>query len=270
MSNKEMSAKFRALHAPGNFLILANAWDAGSARLIADCGAPAIATTSAGVAWACGYPDGDALPIKELVHVVEAISRVITVPLSVDSEGGYSNTAKEVGENIAAIARAGAVGINLEDGTGPVDLMCAKIDAIKGAVAKAGLDIFINARIDVLLKKLAPPENAIEETLSRAKRYREAGADGIFVPRISKLDEIKLVSSSIGGLPLNAMATSGLAGASELRAAGARRLSAGASVSRVAISAARHATEAFLKDGLSDAMLGEIKDQTNMNALLAR
>lgn len=270
MSNKEMLAKFRALHAPGNFLILANAWDAGSARLIVECGAPAIATTSAGVAWACGYPDGNALPVKQLVNVVEAIVRVINVPLSVDSEGGYSDNAKEVGENIAAIARAGAVGINLEDGQSSPDLMCAKIDAIKGAVSKAGLDLFINARIDVLLKNLVPPEKGIEETLARAKRYREAGADGIFVPRISKLDEIKLVSSSIGGLPLNAMAVPGLANAAELRAAGARRLSAGAGVSRVAIGAARRVSEAFLKSGRADDILSEVKDQTNMNALLTR
>ena len=85
------ASTFRDLHAPGSFLILPNAWDAGSARLIESCGAPAIATTSAGVAWACGYPDGDALPVRRLAAVVQSIVRVISVPLSVDSEGGYSN-----------------------------------------------------------------------------------------------------------------------------------------------------------------------------------
>jgi 2-methylisocitrate lyase-like PEP mutase family enzyme len=268
--SKERAAKFRALHAPGQFLILANAWDAGSARLIEDCGAPAIATTSAGVAWACGYADGNALPTKLLLQVVENITRVISVPLSVDSEGGYSDDPKKVAETITGLARAGAVGINLEDGKGTVDLLCAKIDAIKSSVAKAGLDIFINARIDVLLHKLVAPEKSIEEVIARAKRYREAGCDGIFVPRISKPGEIKTVAAAVAPLPLNVMGIPGLAPASELKAAGARRLSAGAGVSRAALSLARRLTESFLKDGRSDDIFGEVKDQTNMNALFPR
>jgi 2-methylisocitrate lyase-like PEP mutase family enzyme len=268
--SKERVAKFRALHLPGQFLILANAWDAGSARLIEDCGAPAIATTSAGVAWACGYADGNALPTKLLLQVVENITRVISVPLSVDSEGGYSDDPKKVAETITALARAGAVGINLEDGKGTVDLLSAKIDAIKSSVAKAGLDIFINARIDVLLHKLVAPEKSIEDVIARAKRYREAGCDGIFVPRISKPEEIKAVSAAVAPLPLNVMAIPGLVPASELKAAGARRLSAGAGVSRAALSLSRRLAEGFLKEGRSDDIFSEVKDQTNMNALFPR
>ena len=103
--SKERAAKFRSLHAPGQFLTLANAWDAGSARLIENCGAPAIATTSAGVAWACGYADGNALPTKLLLQVVENITRVISVPLSVDSEGGYSDDPKQVAEVLEHVRR---------------------------------------------------------------------------------------------------------------------------------------------------------------------
>jgi 2-methylisocitrate lyase-like PEP mutase family enzyme len=270
MTNKEPSARFRALQAPGEFLILANAWDAGSARLIEDCGAPAIATTSAGLAWSCGYPDGHALPTTRLAQAVEAIARVITVPLSVDSEGGYSDEPKQVAETIVTLARSGAVGINLEDGTGTADLMCAKIDAIKGALARAGLDLFINARIDVLLRKLSSPENAIAETVARAKRYAQAGCDGIFVPRISKPDEIKTVAAAVAPLALNVMAVPGLATAAELRALGARRLSAGGGVARAALSVTRRLAEMFLKEGRSDDLYAEIKDQTNINALFGR
>ena len=118
--------QFRRLHQDG-ILLLANAWDAGSARLIESLGAKAIATTSAGVAWAHGYPDGDALPFDLLVATTAEITRIVTVPLTVDSEGGYSDDPAAVGESIARLIGAGAAGINLEDGAGTPDLLCAKI-----------------------------------------------------------------------------------------------------------------------------------------------
>src|SRR6188768_1730722 len=105
---------FHKLHAPGELLILPNAWDAGSARIIESCGATAIATSSAAVAWALGYPDGNALPPAMLTRTIEAIVRVIDIPLTVDSEAGYSDDPIEAAENVAAFASAGAVGINIE------------------------------------------------------------------------------------------------------------------------------------------------------------
>src|SRR5262249_36246271 len=109
---------FRRLHEPGKPLLLPNAWDAGSARLIEACGAAAIATTSAGLAWSRGYPDGNALPPRVLAAVVEEIARVLSVPLTVDSEGGYSTDPPATGDTVAPRAGAGAVGVNLEDGGG--------------------------------------------------------------------------------------------------------------------------------------------------------
>jgi hypothetical protein len=156
---------FRRLHQDG-LLILANAWDAGSARLIESLGAPAIATTSAGVAWAHGYADGDLLPVPLLLATVHDIARVNRVPLTVDCEGGYSSDPAAVGETIAAVVEAGGVGINLEDGSGPPDLLCAKIEHIKRAVARRGADVFVNARTDVYLRSLAPA-GARRETLAR-------------------------------------------------------------------------------------------------------
>ena len=154
-----MSNSFRELHA--NFLILPNAWDAGSARLIESRGAKAIATSSAALAWSCGYPDGNALPIDVLARTVASIARVISIPLSVDSEGGYSDDPAQVEENFFAIADAGAVGCNLEDGSGTVELMCAKIEAAKRGAARAGVDLFVNARIDVVLRQLVAPAELI-------------------------------------------------------------------------------------------------------------
>lgn len=261
---------FRSLHAPGEFLILPNAWDAGSARIIESAGARAIATSSAVVAWANGYPDDNALPPRVLTRVIESIVRAIGVPLSVDSEAGYSNDPAKVAEHVFDFVSAGAVGINLEDGTGSPDLLCLKIGAAKQAAAKAGVDLFVNARVDVLLKKLVPREQAMEEILARVTRYRDAGADGIFLPLLADPDEIQTVVRAIDPLPLNVMAIPGLAPAAELRRLGVRRLSAGPAVARAAISLTMELAGAFLADGDSDRLYSHIKDKTDMNALFKR
>ena len=261
---------FRSLHDPGEFLILPNAWDAGSARIIESVGASAIATSSAAVAWANGYSDGHFLPPHVLVRTIEAITRAIDVPLTVDSEGGYSSDPEIVGKNIFDFVSAGAVGINIEDSTESPDLLCAKIEAAKRAGDKAGVDLFVNARVDVLLKKLVPREKAIDEILIRVPRYRDAGADGIFIPLLSDPDEIQTVARAIDPLPLNVMAIPGLAPAAELRRLGVRRLSAGASIGRAAISLTVQLATGFLADGQSDAVYQHITDKTDMNALFKR
>lgn len=253
---------FRELHASGRFLILPNAWDAGSARIIESCGAAAIATTSAAVAWAHGYPDGNALPPRLLARTVEEIARVIKVPLTVDSEGGYSSDPAAVAENVHAFASAGAVGINLEDGRDPVDLHCAKIEAVKKRVP----DLFVNARIDVILKKLVPREEAIDEIARRAARYREAGCEGIFVPFLTDRDEIRAVVQAIDPLPLNVMALGTLPPAGELRDLGVRRLSAGAGIGRAVIGLTKELATAFLRDGDSAALF-QRADLSDINSL---
>lgn len=140
---------FRQLHQQG-VLLLANVWDAGTARLVESLGAKAIATTSAGVAWSLGYPDGDALPIAKLADAVAGIARVLRVPLTVDCESSYSDDPATVADNIARLIDAGAVGINIEDGDQAPALLCAKIEQIRRTCARLGIDLFINARTDVL------------------------------------------------------------------------------------------------------------------------
>ncbi len=112
-------------------LILPNAWDAGSARLFEEAGAKAIATTSAGVGWALGYPDGNALPVEKLAALVENITNAIRVPLTVDVEGGYTDDPKKIPHNLKPILEAGAVGINIEDGEGAPDLLARKIEQVR-------------------------------------------------------------------------------------------------------------------------------------------
>ncbi|HYR27124.1 MAG TPA: isocitrate lyase/phosphoenolpyruvate mutase family protein [Thermoanaerobaculia bacterium] len=261
MNENERTATFRRLHAPGELLILPNAWDAWSARIVETCGAPAIATTSAAVAWSLGYPDGDAVPPKTVARMIESIARVLSVPLTVDCEGGYSDDPARVGEHVRDFVNAGAAGINLEDSTSSPELLAAKIEAAK----RTG--VFVNARVDVLLKQLVPREQAIEEIIARAARYRDAGTDGIFVPLLSDPKEIETVVRAIDPLPLNVMAVPGLATAPELKRLGVRRLSAGPAVARAAINITRQLAAGFLADGNSDALYEHHGEKIDMNAL---
>ena len=266
MKNPDLATAFHALHRGPELLILANAWDGGSARLIESLGARAIATTSAGVAWAHGYPDGDALPVPLVVATAQAIARVIRVPLTMDIEAGYSDDPDAVGRLAGELIEAGAVGINLEDGSKPPDLLCAKIARIRRVAAELGVDLFVNARIDVYLRRLGPEADRLAETRARAARYRDAGASGIFVPGLVEPPAIAAIAGAIE-LPLNVLAWPGLPPAAELARLGVRRLSAGSGVAQGALTRARALAAGFLRDGHLEAVDGAITHR-DMNALL--
>jgi 2-methylisocitrate lyase-like PEP mutase family enzyme len=267
--DRTTSSAFRNLHAPGTLLILPNAWDAGSARIIEECGAAAIATTSSGLSWSRGYPDGNVLPVKVLAAAIAEITRAVRIPVTADIEAGYSDDPAAVGEVVAAVVDAGAVGINLEDGTKPPDLLCAKIEAAKRVAARAGVDLFVNARTDVYLRRLTEPARAADATVERALRYRAAGCDGVFAPLLADAPGIRVVVAGIAPLPLNLMVTSGLAPASELRTLGVRRLSAGGAIAAAALGVVRRLATAFLNGGRSEDLLGDGVEYAGMNALLA-
>ena len=258
---------FHELHRPGHVLVLPNAWDAGSARLVESCGAEAIATSSAAVAWAHGYADGQAIPFQRVLDGVAAIARVVSIPVSADVEAGYSTDPAAVGEHIAAVVGAGAVGVNLEDGRESPDVTAAKIEAARAAAEHAGVRLYINARTDVYLKKLVPPERAVEETLARAARYRDAGASGLFVPRLSAQGEIRAIAAGTT-LPLNVLMLPGLASIEELGAWGVRRVSAGTGVALAALAAARDAVAQVLSTGSYDTMFARA-GSVDMNGLLS-
>jgi 2-methylisocitrate lyase-like PEP mutase family enzyme len=205
-----------------------------------------------------------------LANAVEEITRIVRVPVSADIEGGYSHDPAVVAEIVAAVVGAGAVGVNLEDGADAPDLLGAKIEAAKGAAARAGVDLFVNARIDVYLRGLVPAERAVEETLARAALYRAAGCDGVFAPRLAAPAEVRAVVAAIAPLPLNLLAVPGLASAADLQAWGVRRLSAGSALAAAALGVTRSLTTVFLQDGRSDALFGAPIEYGKMNALLAR
>jgi 2-methylisocitrate lyase-like PEP mutase family enzyme len=240
-----MNKTFRQLHEAG-LLMLPNAWDAGSARLIESLGAKAVATTSAGLAWSLGYADGGALPIDPLVGAIRAIARVLSVPLSVDIEGGYSDDPAAVADLVAAVIDAGAVGINLEDGGASPELTCAKIGAARKSAGDAGVDLFVNVRTDVYLRKLATSAGAVAEVNRRAALYRSAGCDGVFVPGVRDLAQMQAIAASIHPLPLNVMLVPGLPSVAELEASGVRRLSAGSAIAQASLGYARRLVGDFL------------------------
>jgi 2-methylisocitrate lyase-like PEP mutase family enzyme len=246
MSNSP-AENFHRLHREG-LLCLANAWDAGSARVIEARGARAIATTSAGLAWAQGYADGDCLPISSLLHAVQSICRVVRVPVTIDIESGYSSSAQAVGETVAALIDLGVVGINIEDGNDHPDVLCAKIESVRTVAERLGVALFVNARTDVLLRRLAAGDEAVEMVLARAARYGEAGADGLFVPYLREPQAITAVADATK-LPLNVMAMPGLPAPEELARLGVRRLSAGAALAEAMLQQLDAAAGAFLAAG---------------------
>jgi len=257
-------AAFRALHGGPAPLILVNAWDAGSAKLMASLGATAIATTSAAVAWAHGWPDGDTLPRDLLLTSLRAIVGAVVVPVSADVEGGFSDDPATVGALVAEVVAAGVVGINIEDGSAPPDLLVAKIAAIRAACGDA---VFINVRTDVYLRGLAVPEARVAETLRRGALYAEAGADGLFIPGVTMASEIgELVAGT--SLPLNVLARPGLPNAVALGALGVRRLSAGSGVAEAAWAATRARATAFLHNGDSDVLCEGGGNYSIINALM--
>ena len=258
---------FRGLHQDG-LLLLANAWDAGSAKLIEKQGAKAIATTSAGVAWSLGYPDGDALPLAKLADAVANIARVLKVPLTTDMESGYSDNPATVADNALRLIDAGAVGINLEDGNGAPALLCAKIEAIKNAAAKAGSELFVNSRTDVYLAGLAPEPKRVEETLARGRSYRDAGADGFFVPGVVAENDIRAIASGVD-LPLNVMTRPALPGTRELESWGVRRLSAGPFLTASAYTRVAGLAKRFLADGVSAPLIEDAMGYSDINAWFA-
>jgi 2-methylisocitrate lyase-like PEP mutase family enzyme len=243
---------FRALHLNREQpLILPNAWDAGSARIVESLGASAVATTSAGVAWALGYPDGNRMPIDTLASLAARIVRAVRVPVSIDVEAGYSDDPTTTAANVMAVVRDGVAGINIEDGKDAPAVLARKIEAIKRAAAAAGLDLFINARSDVYLQNLVPDDKKVQETLARAATYAAAGADGLFVPALTDPSAIEKVTSGTA-LPVNLLAWPGLGSASELARLGVRRLSAGSGFSQMLWQQFAALARSFLSDGNSE------------------
>ena len=262
----QLAVTFRKLHTESQPLCLANAWDAGSARMIESLGATAIATTSAGVAWALGYSDGNLLPIQSLAVLAANIVRLIRVPLSVDFEAGFSDLPAVVGQNIKPLLDAGVAGINVEDGRDSPDLLLEKIEEIKRCAIAHGTDLFVNVRTDVFLQGLVAEDKRLEETIARGCRYQAAGADGFFVPGLAERAQIRAIVEAVH-LPLNVMAWPGQSGTDALAKIGVRRLSAGSAIPQVLWAHAEELAKEFLAHGRSEPLYKTYKPHQALQAL---
>ncbi|WNG35561.1 isocitrate lyase/phosphoenolpyruvate mutase family protein [Archangium violaceum] len=259
------AARFRALHAPGQLLILANAWDAVSARLIESIGGSAIATSSAAMAWAHGAPDGERLPFDRLLAATRDIVRAVHVPVSVDFERGYSKSPVEVADAICRLSEVGVVGVNLEDGAEPPELLAAKLSASREALRREGRDVFLNARTDVILRRMVSGPQALDEVVRRARRYVDAGCDGVFVPGSLTAEELARVVEEVR-VPLNVWAAPTLPPPEQLRAIGVRRVSVGPRLVLTALSAVRRDAEQVLAGRWAPAPEGATPAYAELNA----
>jgi len=225
-------------------LVLPNAWDAATARLVEAEGFPAIATTSAGVAAALGYADGGAVPAREMIEAVARIARAVKVPVTADIEHGYAASPDAVADVVLRVIAAGAVGINLEDiAPGAPDLEAIalqtdKIAAVVRASANAGVRIVINARTDGFLKAIGAPEARLGVAIERGNAFLAAGADCVFVPGVRDAETIRALVAGING-PVNILAGPGSPSLKELEKLGVARVSLGSGPSRAALGVVR-------------------------------
>jgi 2-methylisocitrate lyase-like PEP mutase family enzyme len=233
--------------------------------MVAAAGAQAIATTSAGVSWSLGRPDGQSLTREQMAEVVARIAHTVDLPVTADVEGGYGTDPDAVAATVHAVIEAGAVGINLEDSGAPggglfdAEAQAARIRAARAAAKDAGLsELFVNVRTDVYLFGIGEPEGRLDDVLARAAAYADAGANGLFVPGLVDLDTLSALTGKTT-LPVNAMAWAGAPDVASLRAHGVRRVSLGQGIAQAAYSLARHAAVEALTAGTYNA-LGEADD----------
>ncbi|MFE1790684.1 isocitrate lyase/phosphoenolpyruvate mutase family protein [Streptomyces sp. NPDC059525] len=262
----EKATAFTALHTPAAPLPLANAWDVASARIVEAAGAPAVATTSAGVAWSLGAPDGDALARDRALDLVARVAAAVSVPVTADIEGGFAADAAGVGETVAGVLAAGAVGVNIEDGTRAPAEHAERLAAARAAADAAGVPLYINARVDTYLFGLGESAARLDETLARASAYLAAGATGVFVPGVTDPAVIAELARAIDA-PLNVLVGPGAPSVAELGALGVARVSLGSGVAEAAYAVARRAAEELLAGGTYGSLAGALP-YSELNALL--
>jgi 2-methylisocitrate lyase-like PEP mutase family enzyme len=262
ISQQDRAVAFRQLHT-SRPLVLPNAWDAASARVIERAGALAIATTSAGVSWVYGRGDGQQLRREEMIQAIRWIVQTVDIPVTADIEGGYgTGSARDVAETVQAVIAAGAAGINLEDSPGrdgelllSPEAHAERIRAAREAALATGGDLVINARTDVYLFQVGAPETRFDAAVRRANLYRAAGADCLFVPGVIDAETIAALVQAIDG-PLNIMAGPGAPSVAQLGQLGVARVSVGPAITLAALAATQRAARELLEQGTYGSLEG--------------
>lgn len=270
----EKAIAFRQFHRLG-VLVLPNAWDVASARIFEEARFPAIATTSAGIAFSLGYPDGQRISREEMIARISRIVRAVNVPVTADIEWGYGSTPEEVVRTTRELIDAGAVGMNLEDTTGRAEQPLLKLEdavekikAVKETAAQTRAPLFINARTDIYLLPGGEAEADYQEAVRRLVAYRDAGADCVFAPGLKDAETIGRLAKAVQ-CPLNILAVPGTPPISELARLGVARVSVGSGFMRATLTALRRMAEELKNSGTYSALESAIP-YSEVNRILTK
>jgi len=265
---KEKAERFLQFHYDKEILVLLNSWDAGSSKLVEACGYKAIATTSMGIAASLGRPDCEVIELPEVLQVVGGIINAVQLPVSVDFEAGYGNNVEEIVESVKKIIATGIVGINIEDSIelSPVLVdeheFCERIAAIRALSDSLGFHLVINARTDSFYTSTGSMQEKLAESIRRGNKYREAGADCIFVQPVWEKETIRTLVKEINA-PVNILSNPGIGAAlppsvRELEDLGVARLSLGSSLMKATLALMKKVADELSEKGtyqlLSDTM----------------
>jgi 2-methylisocitrate lyase-like PEP mutase family enzyme len=262
MTQKEKAEQFLKFHHDDDVLVILNSWDPGSSKLVEACGFKAVGTTSMGVAASLGYPDCQTLSFEEMYDAVSRIVKSVSVPVTVDFEGGFGKDIEAILKNTERLIKTGIVGINIEDSVSlnpkllEIGEFCERLKAIRELSNSMGIHLVINARTDSFLAQSGKLEERLAESVKRGNKYREAGADCVFIPNITERDKISELVNEIEA-PVNILAnpTNGAGlppSINELKELGVARLSVGSSAMKSTLLLMKNIAEGLLQNGTYD------------------
>ena len=271
---KKKAEAFRAMHTGAGAVLLPNVWDVASARVIEEAGFEAIATTSAGIAFAQGFPDGQKIPADQMVTAIAHIASAIRIPVTADVEAGYGQRPEDAARTTRGVIEAGAVGMNFEDATGDGDhplteltLQLERIRAIRETGDELGVPIVLNARTDVYLLQIGEPSRRYDEAVRRLAEFRDAGADCVFVPGVRDAETIGRIVADLK-CPVNILGVPGSPSVPELVKLGVNRISLGSGPMRSALGFLRKLAEQVKTSGTYTLMEGA-PSHAEMNKLMS-
>jgi 2-methylisocitrate lyase-like PEP mutase family enzyme len=275
-SQSELARQFLALHDRRKILTLPNAWDAASAGIFEDAGFPAIGTSSAGIAFALGYPDGQKISRVEMLAVVQRIAGAVRIPVTADVEAGYGDKPEDAARTAEAVLAAGAVGMNLEDAIPDstdllvdLNLQKEKIHAVAETCARAGVSFVLNARTDIFLAGIGPAKTRLARSIERLNAYLDAGAQCLFVPGVKDQETIAQLVSGVRG-PLNVLAVAGTPPVKELEKLGVARVSVGSGPMRATLGLVARIAGQLREEGSFSLMTDGAMSYADANRLFTR
>jgi 2-methylisocitrate lyase-like PEP mutase family enzyme len=269
------AASFRVLHSGREILLLPNVWDVASARLIEESGFKAAATSSAGIAFSLGYPDGQRISREQMLAVIARIAKAVRVPVTADVEAGYGKTPEDAGRTARAVVEAGAVGMNLEDAIADspsvlveLPLQLEKIRAVREMASRLRVPLVLNARTDMYLLQIGDPAERYDETVRRLSAFREAGADCVFAPGLRDAPTIGRLVADLK-CPINILAGPGSPSVPELSKLGVARVSLGSATMRATVGCLRRIAQELKATG-TYSNLEDAPSHAEMNRMMER